>query len=153
MPKSSSKSKNALHIQEKADADRDYVIHPESNDIFIRSGKQIVAACQLGISVEVWINEIESLVDHVDKWCRDRSARIRACFLSPAGMKSTLFFIPKTGHFDFDLADELAVLSVELMNHFNVGTIELRQIPWTELDRFLNPMKAALIYGERPAAS
>jgi hypothetical protein len=41
-----------------------------------------------------------------------------------------------------------------VVNEFNVGMVEMRQVPWAETDRFLDPASARVIYGEElPAHS
>jgi hypothetical protein len=72
---------------------------------------------------------------------------VRAAFCAPRGTRTVLFFIPVSDRFDFDLADELTVLNMELVNKFNIGMVEVRQIPWDEIDRFLDPGSARQVYG------
>ena len=59
-----------------------------------------------------------------------------------------MFFSPKSTAFDFELADCLSVLNLELIQRFNVGTVEVHQIPWNEIDRFVDTESTKLIYGE-----
>ncbi|HXE54419.1 MAG TPA: hypothetical protein VN541_15460 [Tepidisphaeraceae bacterium] len=149
MAKAPAKSKNKVHIDAALDGAREFVLHPESNDLFVRTGKQVIEACQLGISVEVWLTELSGMLERVIRWAGERATRVRSCFVSPAGSKTVLFFVPTSEQFDFDLADELTDLTSELLKEYNVGMVELGQIPWAELDRFLDPRTAIHIYGEQ----
>ncbi len=146
MPEQQSNS-DALHIKESADGQRQYVFHPENDDLFVRTGRQVIAACQLGISMEVWIEELVAMLDVVRAWTTKRAARVRACYCAPRGAKVILFFVPVSDHVDFDLADELTDLNTELVNTFNVGMIEVRQVPGDELDRFITLDAARQVYG------
>lgn len=148
-------NKKLQHINEAKDGDTSYILHPDDNDLFFRTGKQIIESCQLGISIEVWIDELNSMVEHVRAWASGKNDRVRTCYCTPKGTKVVLFFSPNSAAFDFDLADCLSVLNLELIQKFNVGMVEVHQIPWNEIDRFVDTESTKLIYGEHfkpPAA-
>ena len=136
------------HIHESADGGKQFVLHPENDELFIRTGKQVIEACRLGISLEVWFHERNSMFDHVLRWASDeaRAQRIRGCYAAPRQTGISLFFVPRSDCFDFDLADELAVLNTQLIQSYNIGPLEIGQIPAGELERFLVPEEAVLIY-------
>jgi hypothetical protein len=142
----------AVRLTEGQDDQRQFIINPGDDDLFVRTGKQVIDACRLGISVEVWFHELSSMLQHVRQWTQNRKEAVRACFCVPRGTRVVLFFIPTSGQFNFDLADQLAKLNGELVKQFNVGMVEVGQIPWDELDRFLDPTKAKQIYGEQPGS-
>ena len=149
------KRKKLQHINEAKDGEASYVLHPDDNDLFFRTGKQIIESCQLGISIEVWIDELNSMVEHVRAWASGKNDRVRTCYCTPKGTTVVLFFSPNSAAFDFDLADCLSVLNLELIQKFNVGMVEVHQIPWNEIDRFVDTESTKLIYGEHfkpPAA-
>ncbi len=137
------------HIREEGGR---YVLHPEDNDLFVHTGRQIIAGCRLGISLQVWFKECKSMYDHVQKWSGDRSAEIHCCYATPRGVGIGLFFVPNRETFNFDLADELAELSAELVRSFNVGPVEIHQVPADEVNRFVVPDTATRIYShaEKP---
>ena len=141
---------DAIRLQAGRDDDRQIIIHPADNDLFVATGKQVIEACRLHISVDVWFQELSAMLQEVRSWAQKRGSQVRSCFCVPRGTRVILFFVPATPQFDFDLADALAILNGELVKGFNVGMIEVRQIPWDELDRFLNTDKAKLVYGEQP---
>lgn len=126
-------------IHEDTHGDRQYVLHPEDNDLFVRTGHQVIADCRLGISIQVWFEELKSMGDEVEKWALERSDRIEACYAVPRGGCICLFFVLKASSFDFDLADELTVLNDKLGGSLNVGPIESYQIPSHEITTFVDP--------------
>jgi len=137
-----------VKIQEDRDGERRFLLHPENDDLFVRTGKQVIDACRLGISVELWLQELRGMFSDVAKWATERKQKIRGCYASPRAARVTLFFIPTAEQFDFDLADELTELNTRLVKQFNIGMIETHQIPWAEWDRFLDPESARAIYGD-----
>jgi hypothetical protein len=136
-----------IEIDEEADGTRKVVLRPDNNDIFVQTGKQVIAACSLGISLDLWLDEVGSLIHFVTAWTEKRAASITSCFVEPRPRCIMLFFVPASDSFDFDLADELVKLNSRLIKDFNVGLVETHQIPESELDRFLNPPMAKQIYG------
>jgi len=131
----------------------DFILHPDDNDLFMRTGKQVIEACRLGISIDVWVDEFNNMLADAKSWCTDHSDKVRSCFCSPVGARITLFFSPGSEAYDFDLAELLAELNSRLNKQYNIGMVEVRQVPWSQIDRFIDPEKARLIYGdERPAS-
>jgi hypothetical protein len=137
----------AIRIKEDRDGDRPIILHPGDDDLFVRTGKQVIEACRLGISVEVWINELNAMLQKVQGWLDKQSARVRACYCAPRRTRVILFFVPATDQFDFDLADDLAALNGELTKNFNVGMVEMGQVPADEVDRFLDREHTPLVWG------
>lgn len=134
-------------IDARADSDRTFVIAPENQDLFVRTGQQIIAHCQLGISVELWLIEIGALAERAREWCQQRPA-VRSCYCAPRGARVIFFVAPVAESFDFDLADAMALFTLDLLKSFNVGAIELLQVPWDNFDRFIDPETAQHVYGE-----
>lgn len=122
-----------------ADGDRPFVIHPDNDDLFMRTGRQVIQACQLGISIEVWLDELHSLLEAVGDWVTANQEHICECYAAPRGASIGLYFIPKSPSYDFDLADKLAPKNREWLKQFNVGMIEVHQIPEGQIDRFILP--------------
>lgn len=142
------KSQQAHRIDAAKDAKQQFLISPENKDLFMRTGKQVVEACQLGISVETWLQELIATFDFVRRWAKENQERIRSCYCSPDGGRVTFFVAPRSESFDFDIADDLAELNIQLIREFNVGRVEIHQIPWGEMDRFLTVEIARLVHGE-----
>jgi hypothetical protein len=142
------KTKPRQHIREDANGHRQFVLHPEDNDAFVRTGRQVIEGCQLGISVEVWLDECRAMFGRVLEWATARTGRVRACYAAPRMGGITLYFVPFGETYDFGLGDELSELNVELFRGFNVGMVEIHQVPATSLDRFLPPDATVLVYGD-----
>lgn len=134
------------YVREDADADRQYVFHPKDDDLFIRTGRQVIYACRLDISIEVWTQECESMYEEVSNWAAQRADRILACYAVPRGIGIGLFFVPRSESFDFDLAEELADLTSKLVRTYNVGPVEIHQIPDDEKVRFIGSNTAREVY-------
>jgi hypothetical protein len=156
MPKEQTSSEQlkqaSLRIDERADGNRQVVLHPEDDDLFVQTGKQVIEACRLGISLQLWMSELGGMLQSVQDWSAQRAGRIRACFCEPRGLRMVLFFVPHSQQFDFELAGQLAELNAQLVKDFNIGMIEVRQVPWKETGRFFNLESAKQVYGERPGS-
>ncbi|HUU97587.1 MAG TPA: hypothetical protein VM487_17770 [Phycisphaerae bacterium] len=144
-------SPEPVRISEARDGERPYVIHPEDDDLFVRTGKQVIEACRLGISLQLWVEEFKAMLRHVSDWAGDRADKVRACCCAPHGASVTFFVAPRSEQFDFDLSDAMTELNAELVQRFNVGPVELHQVPWDEMDRFLDIRMARVVYGEAPS--
>ncbi len=145
--------KSAIHVRESQDGDRQFVFHLDDNDLFVRTGHQLIEASQLNISIELWRQELDIMFGYVRDWCAARRNIVRTCLCEPRRARLMLHFIPFSEAFDFDLADGLAELDSHLSRNFkNVGHVEAGQIPWLEADRFLHPSLFFVIYGENPVA-
>lgn len=144
-------SHREAHIREDTDCEKQYVIHPEDNDLFVRTGRQVIEGCRLSISVEVWLEECHSMFEHVHQWATERSDAVKCCYGAPRGAGLAFFVVPKADEFNFDLADELAELSIAL-KQYNVGTVELYQIPTGEIERFVAKETARLVYRDAGSA-
>ena len=141
-----------IHIGETADGDRQFVIHPSDDDLFIRTGQQVIHACQLGISIEVWLDELRSLLDAVEEWATEHNEHIFACYAAPRGASIGLYFVAQTSSFNFDLADMLAPMNREWLKQFNVGMIEVHQIPESQVDRFILPHTKRVVFSNDRSA-
>lgn len=145
-------SRDPIKIAAANDADRPIVIHPANNDLFIRTGRQVIEACGLHIGIELWIKELDEMIKMITQWCESHGDAIQSCCVAPLGPRMAVFVVPQTRSFNFDLADELARLNVELVQTFNVGMVETHQIPATELNRFVDPAIAKWVYGRTSAS-
>jgi hypothetical protein len=146
-------SSSDVHLHEQRDGDKRYVIHPGDNDIFVRTGRQIIDACQLRISLEVWYGEFAEMLEFVNTWCGQNADFVRCCVCTTRAARVMLFFAPKSKSFDFDLEDKLTDLDIQISGKFSVGTVELGQIPFNEIDRFVVIEDSKQVYGECPGSS
>jgi hypothetical protein len=145
---STHESTSALHINEAQDADRNVVLHPENDDLFVQTGKQVIEACRLNISVELWQHEVSSMFDRVRHWAAERDDRISGCYATARPTKLVVFVTPTKSTYDFDLADEITMLNRDLLRNFNVGYVELAQVPLDQMDRFVHPQQVRPIYAK-----
>lgn len=136
------------HISVRKDGEREFVMRAEGSDIFVRTGRQVIDACRLDISIELWIEEFRSMIQKTGEWSEERSGQIRSCYCAPRNSRLVIFFCPASDKFDFDLADDLAQLNITLRQLFNIGPVDIQQIPWDEAPRFLHPETARWIYGQ-----
>jgi hypothetical protein len=145
---SSRRKKLPLRIDHARDAHRSYLIAPENRDLFIRTGRQVIAACDTQIKIERWIEVYEAMLGSVRDFAMDHAKLISACYAVPRNAKTVLSFVPKSDSFDFELANELAKLQFDFQEKFGnlVGAIEVGQVPAWDLDRFLNTDAAEKIY-------
>lgn len=148
MPDPKLPSQSTGHIHLDKDGERAYVLNPGNDDLFVRTGRQIILDCQLNISIEVWRKELSDMFDHVSQWSREHASQVEACYALPRGAKIVLFFVPTSPGYHFDLGDELTTLDMELARQFNVGVIEVGQIPGHEVARFIDPDTTRRVYGQ-----
>jgi len=141
-------TEDPVHVDEGG---HQVVLHPTDNDLFVRTGRQVIEACQLSIGIHVWLEELKEMLAFVERWCVQREAQIAGCVAEGRGSKVLILFIPRGDTFNFDLASELAVLNRQLVTTFNIGYVELGQIPSSDLHRFVDPEKARNIYGQSNA--
>ena len=135
------------HIHEAQDGESEFVFHPESNDIFVRTGKEVIASCQIGISLQVWLDELRDLFRDVSTWAKTLTS-VRAVFALPIGSRLVLYVAPAGSCFDFDLADSLALLNRSLVkNRPVIGMVEVLQVPWDDRGSFVSD-NAKCIYGD-----
>jgi hypothetical protein len=136
MPTPTSKNQ-PVHVPSQDESQ--FVLHPGDNDAFVRTGRQIIEACRLSISISVWLDELKEMFAQVREWCAQRPEKIQGCLAAGRGSKIVLFFVPQGKSFHFDLADEMTELNRELVTRYNIGTVEVGQIPASEIERFLDP--------------
>lgn len=104
----------AGHISVERDGERPFVLTTVGSDRMLRTGRQIIDACQLTISAEVWLQEMRDLAGDVRIWIEQKGlGRVADCQAVPQGGRVMVYFYPKIGVFDADLAIELAELNAE----------------------------------------
>jgi hypothetical protein len=130
------------------DAQRSFVIAPENRDLFVRTGRQVIAACNTQLRIERWLEVYEAMLGSVRDFAEENSDHVAECYAVPRNAKTVLSFVPKTEAFDFELADKLATLQFDFQLRFQnlVGSIEVGQVPAWDLRRFLDPDGAQRVY-------
>ncbi len=141
------KTRAPIHLKD-SDGDRQVVIETPY-DRFLMSCVRAVEACA---SRQAWQDEFTALVDRLKEWVESSKGRVRACYLSPGDGHISVFFVPSSDTYDFDLGDALNDLEVELATNFKVVPTEVLQIPGDtseRLEAFVDVEKSITI---KPAA-
>lgn len=133
-----SKSSGAVAISAKHDADREFVLSKLNNDVFVRTGKQIIDACELHIGVESWKSNLADLWEEISRLANQHADRVSETYLIPRSGTVHALFVTKGALFDFVLADALAELNLKLRrSRAMYGDVEASQIPTNELSQFV----------------
>jgi len=134
-------------IDHVVDAERDFVITPERMKFFVRTGKQVIAACNTQMRINRWLEVYRAMLGHVRDFAEQHADRLNACYAFPRGTKTMLSFVPRSDAFDFELAPELAELQFSLSEIFPIlGSIEVGQIPHWDVDRFVEFDRAEQLF-------
>lgn len=126
-------------IHELQHAAQRYRIITSDEDIFERTGEQIVRACQLQMSVSAWRQNFALMIEHVGNWCKERSGRVALALVELRSDKAVFYIIPSSEQFDFALGLEQADLDIFLNTRGAIGYVETRQVPAWEIERFVAP--------------
>ena len=133
----------------KIDAERDtrrFMLRENNRDDWmVKVASQLIDACNLQTNVQLWLQEAMDLEKRVSEWCGTKP-NVGDCFASYASQGITFFLVMDSATFDFALAGELASQTHQLPSVFNVGPIEMHQIPSDEADHFVNPQRDRRIY-------
>ncbi|MCA9242824.1 MAG: hypothetical protein KDA32_02625 [Phycisphaerales bacterium] len=143
--RSTTRSVPKIHV-----CDQSVVMDPGDEDRFVRSGKQVIAACQNEIGLELFLEELKGAVGACLEWCNENSERISSCYFVSCGGKLNFFMVTTSGSFDFDLADALTELSGRIVTGYNLGEagVEVLQIPLSEWRRFIDPNSSVRVFGD-----
>ena len=88
------------------------------------------------------------MLGSVRDFAEENSGHVAECYAMPRNAKTVLSFVPKSREFDFDLADKLAELQFDFQQRFEnlVGSMEVGQVPASDIRRFLDPDVAQCVY-------
>lgn len=134
-----------------AEAERQVVVTTEDEDRFSLTCAQAIEACKIHTSRKVWFEELRSLFLHVNGWAIKNKDHVRSCYAQPRAGLVAIFIIPIKDSFDFDLADQIADLDLELSQEFPLVPAEVLQIPGGEEDglrTFVDSDIAKHLYGK-----
>jgi hypothetical protein len=138
MPSTPANQRANKVIHELQHAAQQYRIITVNEEIILRTGEQIVRACQLQISASAWQQNFSLMAEHVSKWCEKRRSEISLALVDLRSEKIVFYFVPRSDQFDFNLATEQAELDIFLNTRGAIGYTESRQVPGWELDRFVS---------------
>lgn len=133
-----------------AEAERRVLVTTEDEDRFSLTCAQAIEACKIHTSRKVWFEELRSLFSQVNEWAIKNQSAVRCCYAQPRAGLVAIFIIPIKDSFDFDLADKIADLDLELSQEFPLVPAEVLQIPGNEdgLQTFVDTHTAKHLYGE-----
>lgn len=135
-----------IRLSEREDAARQVVVHPENDDLFVLTGRQAIDGCRLGISLKVWLDELDAMSGFVAEWCDAHRDQVDRCALVPRSGNLLLFVSPTSPQFDFDLADAMVDLDLTVSRQFRLGRVEVQQVPERELERFVDADKGRQLW-------
>ena len=155
MTQKSTKSASSVTRIDHANDSQKYVIAPENRDLFVCTGRQVIAACNTQMGIERWIEVYEAMLGAVQDFSKENSSLISECYAVPRNAKTVLSFVPVSEAFDFELAEKLAKLQFDFQQRFvNIlGAIEVGQVPSWDLRRFLDPNGSQRIFSAKQMAS
>jgi hypothetical protein len=127
------------------------MVTPEDQDIFFISAEKATEACRDAVRADERVARFkrEFLVP-VHKWCVDHAELVSACYIPlPAGHLQ-VFVVTSSRRFDFDLAEQVAALELELARSgWRVGVSQLPAAEEMSLATFFNPEGALEVYAQR----
>ena len=141
-----------VRVDDVRDADRRFVFSPYNNDVFVKTGRQVLAACQLADDVaaafRAWQGQFGVMLEFVADWANRQAERVRNVVVVGRGGKLILMLLPTDEAFDFNLAEASSDLRYDLMKLFSaVGEIDILQVPAWDWQRFFGPDEVIACYG------
>jgi hypothetical protein len=145
-------TKQSSPVQLKAEhGSRQVVITTEQEDRFVMSCANAVEACLRHKSEKIVRSDIEKMIAHSRAWSAERGERISAAFIGPHESKITVFVVPKSEGFDFDLAEEVAELAHDLSRTYQAVWSDALEVPGGDdesLRTFIDFETVIPIYGQ-----
>lgn len=126
---------STIRVDEQDDAQ--VLISPENEDRFVLTCAQTVRAVMAGMSVEVLIGEVQELFKHVAALLSKQEHRVRDCYAMPRQGELTFFVVPKSDNYDFELADVLSDIDIEIAEKFQQVPCSVQQIPAGNVNVFV----------------
>ncbi len=114
------------------------------------SMERAIEACKLSHSQNIVRSDIKKMMEYCRDWASSRPD-VEAVYLGPHDFKITVFVVPKSDHFDFDLAEEVARLSQKIRQSYLAVRSEAIEVPGDSLESlrcFVDTDTAAMIYGK-----
>ena len=126
----------SLELHESELSGRSVLITPLDEDRFIVRGESVIRACNLTINAQLWWDELVAAMEEVSAWSHLRQGKLRDVVCDVGSAKVRFYFSTSGKQYDFDLADELTDLELKLHREFNLGYVEVMQIPHDAMNRF-----------------
>jgi len=126
-------------IDQRQHAADTYRLIDNNEEFYERTGEQIVRACKMQISVQVWADNFRATLNTIYHWADGQPGKIEKILCEPRSDKVIFFVVPTSDEFDFDLGFAQATLDVTLNTQCNIGYAETRQVPRWDLKTFVSP--------------
>ena len=94
--------------------DRQVVIVPENQDLFMMSVDQVPRACQQAAKGYEFGNQFKAMLERLAKWIMERRLKINRAFVTVRDASFLLLLIQKERRFDEKFEDDLSDLDVEI---------------------------------------
>ncbi len=141
-----------------ADRDRLILVTPENEDRFVLTCEKAIEGCKLSESRNLVRSDVAKLIERCRTWGHENGDLVRTIYVGPHEARMAVFVVPKTEHFDFELAERVAVLSHELSRAYLVVRPEAIEVlggggpggsgeSIDDLRCFVNVEEAGMIYG------
>lgn len=104
-------------------------ITTENEDRFFLPVREAVQHIRLGESRKVWVDEVNTILNHLHSWVRQQSPRPSSCYATLKGGRIRVFVSPASGRFDCDLADAVSLLNLELIRVSSLVESHVSQVP------------------------
>lgn len=130
MPSSSFTNNDQVHL-DASEKDKQVFITSENEDRFYVPMPEAVRRIQIGESRHAWNDELNAMLVAVHQWACHTKARdcIKECYAAPCDGTITIYVVPATGRFDFNLANQITDLDLRLARDFQAVPTEIIQIP------------------------
>lgn len=126
-------------IDAGGDGFRDFILRKLNNDHFMRTGKQIIEACELHIGVEAWKQNMADLWSDITRFAGAHRGQVKRVYMLPRPGAVQVLYVTNKDEFDFDLADDLARWNIRIRRErLMYGEVEASQIPASELSQFVD---------------
>lgn len=147
-----SKEEVPIHLDAKSEGDRTVVlVDPDFEDRFVKQCDWVVEASKLGLSRDVWLQELQAMMTHVAKWAEKQP--VRTCYAAQRDMRIAVFVVPESGKFDFDLVEGINSLDLELSEKFQACPCDVLQAPDLDLEELANPRSVMRFYDKERKAT
>jgi hypothetical protein len=127
------------------------IVAPADHDAFFLSAVKAAEAYRETVRDEQRVAHFKiAFLQPLRRWCVAHEAEVRACYLGRPARHLRVFIVTKTKRFDFDLAEKMAALELELARAgWRVGVLQLPDADEESLAAFFNPDGALEVYAKR----
>jgi hypothetical protein len=135
--------------------DGQVVVTPKDRSTFVLSAEKAVEVCRDAVRRSELFEVFESrFLIPLHNWCLAHQDRVSACYIPFPGSHIQVFIVTNSPAFDFDLAEEVAALELELARGgWRVGVSQLPSANEEPLATFFKPEGALEVYAQGEPSS